>query len=149
MVSSRATEDDEGNASITQACASWRLRRARVSYVSRFHDGTNAFYCIPFKCVLEMLPSLFRECDLPHARDRVLSVSFVPVDPRDYVHMRPGMGAFPGDHAATKIFVAAYSQALIDAQGHLWHCDVWDKYCAGTCIFYKSKNADRVYHTRR
>eukprot|EP00959_Pyramimonas_sp_CCMP1952_P149339 3124911-Pyramimonas_sp.AAC.1 len=69
---------------------------------------------------IAVLPRFFRGCDLHYARDRVLGTSFVLVDPHDKVHARPGMGAFPGDHAAAKISIAADSAALDDAQRHEW-----------------------------
>ena len=128
------------NATITQQCTSWRLRSIGISHLSRFHDGTNAFYCIPFATATDVLPMMFRQCDLEIAADRTTSASFVLQDYQTQVHMTVDIGVFPGDRSATKISVVAFATALRPTQQHSWQSHVWKSYCTGACGIARLKH---------
>eukprot|EP00959_Pyramimonas_sp_CCMP1952_P173151 3618452-Pyramimonas_sp.AAC.1 len=94
---------------ITQFCGSYRLRRAGIPYITRYHDATNAFYCVKKHHLVASAMDLAKE-DKTHFLDqRIMNSTFWVQDGALGAHMHNHEGALSGDHASMKICVQAYS----------------------------------------
>eukprot|EP00959_Pyramimonas_sp_CCMP1952_P187669 3924211-Pyramimonas_sp.AAC.1 len=100
-ISHRRRED----AMLVQQCGSARLRRAGVAHIARYHDASNAFYCVHKDVVERAVSELAQEGKEDFFLQRIYTSTFVFADGRTSAHMAHGSGVLPGDHAATKLFV--------------------------------------------
>eukprot|EP00959_Pyramimonas_sp_CCMP1952_P468909 9494029-Pyramimonas_sp.AAC.1 len=121
-ISYRRRED----AMLVQQCGAARLRGAGVSHITRFHDASNAFYCVKKEAVEQTIPELVQEGKEEYFMQRILNSTFIISDNHESAHMANGSGVLPGDHAATKLFVKTYSQG-IEWMNSILNMDPWQR----------------------
>eukprot|EP00959_Pyramimonas_sp_CCMP1952_P167236 3495307-Pyramimonas_sp.AAC.1 len=74
--------------------------------MARYHDATNAFYCVKKHYLVAVAMDLAKDDKTHFLEQRTMNNTFLVQDGALGAHLQSHEGALPGDHASTKIFCA-------------------------------------------